>query len=248
MKEYKKYIEKSIQELTDKYKIIVVDEINYNYNPKDNEILVVIKSLAGSVVGDVKFVPIQFNVFTSADEVNETKALLDSFVANYSNSHIMLGLDYYKQDYTTPVVLTNFLEVGVSKRTEIFLSGTLLITKNISDITKVFINGKEINYINLVFGYSTSPNPAKRSQDNLQKVMIADANLQITLTTYSQISPFNTMLSLLRQGKKSPNDTYTLKLEYTDGTEEEYVCRITSYNGNHDRTNPSTRTVVFVSC
>lgn len=245
---YKEYIKKSIQELTDKYKINVVEEINFNYNPEDYEILVVIKELTGSIVGDVKFIPLQFNIYSSANEVNDTLDIFNLFVAKYSNSHTMLGLDYIKQDYSTPVSANNFLQIGHSKRSEIFMGGTLLVTQNISDITKVFINGKEINYTNVVFSYSSQPNAAKTTKDNLQKVMIADGNVQITLSSYSQISPFNTMLSLLRQGKKGLNDSYTLKFEYNDGTEEEYICKILSYNGNHDRTNPATRSVVFVSC
>lgn len=245
---YKDYIKNAIQELTDIYKINVDDEINFNYNPKDNEIMVIIKHLTGSVIGDVKFIPIQFNVFSAADEVNDTMAILEMFVAKYSNSHTILGLDYIKQDYSTPVDANNFLQIGHSKRAEIFMSGTLLVTQNISDITKVFINGQEINYTSVVFAYSSQPNATKTTKDNLQKVMIADANVQITISSYSQISPFNTMLSLLRQGKKGLNDAYTLKFEYNDGTEEQYVCRILSYNGNHDRTNPATRSVVFVVC
>ena len=74
---YKDYIKKSIQELTDKYTINVVDEINFNYNPKDKEILVVIKHLTGSIVGDVKFVPLQFNVYSAANEVNDTLSILE---------------------------------------------------------------------------------------------------------------------------------------------------------------------------
>lgn len=244
---YKQYIENALQELTKKYKIKVVEEINFNYNPEDNEILVVIKELTGSIIGDVKFMPIQFNVFSAANEVNGTFDLLENFVANYSNSHTMIGLDYVKQDYSTPVVANNFLQIGHSKRTELFVSGTLLVTKNISDVTKVYINGKEINYTSVIFTYGTQPNTAKTTEENLQRVMFAEANLQITLSTFAQISPFNTMLSLLRQGKKGLNDTYRLKFEFTDGTEEEYICRISSYNSNHDRTNPATRTVVFVN-
>lgn len=248
MKKYNEYIQKSLQELTEKYKINVVEELNFNYNPEDNEIVVVIKKLTGSIVGDVKFIPLQFNIYSAANEVNDTLDIFDLFVSKYSNSHAMIGLDYIKQDYSTPIDGNNFLQVGHSKRTEIFMGGTLLVTQNISDVSKVTINGKEINYTNVVFAYSTQPNATKTTKDNLQKIMVADANVQITLTAYSQISPFNTMLSLLRQGKKSPNDTYTLKFEYNDGTEEEYVCRILSYNGNHDRTNPATRSVVFVVC
>lgn len=245
---YKKYIETVLQELTEKHKITVVDEIDFNYNPEPNEILVVIKQLSGSVTGDVKFMPIQFNIFSSANEVNETLDIFDSFVASYSNTHTMIGLDYYKQDYTTPVVMNNFQQIGDTQRAQIFITGTLMVTKNICDITKAYINGKEINYTNVTYTYSTSPNPKKTTKDNLQSFMMANANLQITVVAHTQIGPFNQLITLLKRGIKSPNDTYMLKFEYTDGTETEHICRILSFNENYDITNPAMRSVVFVVC
>lgn len=242
---YKDYIEKSLQELAEGYIVRAVNEVNFNYNPQDKEIVVVIKSLSGSVTGNIKFMPIQFNVFSSANEVNETMGILNEFVARYSNTHTMIGLDYYKQDYTTPIDMTNFNQVGVTQRAEILITGTLLITNSISDIKSVKINNKEINYTDVNFSYSTSPNTSKPSGRNLQQTLIENANLLITIVTNVNIDAFNTMISLHKLGIKSPNDKYTLTFEYTDDRTEEYKCIIYSFNENYDISNPPLRNVVF---
>lgn len=245
---YKEYIQQSLQAYTSDYIINVVNEIDFNYNPKPNEILVVIKELAGSVVGNVKFMPIQLNIFTGANEVNKTKEIFKKFVNDYSNTHTNIGLDYYKQDYSTPIDMSNFLQIGDSYRAELLITGTLMVAGNICDVRKVKINNKEVNYTNVTITYSTSPNPAKYSNENLQRVMIANANVQITIVAYANISPFNTLISLLKTGQKSPNDTFTVDLEYTDDTIEHYNCRIISFNDNYDITNPAIRSVVFAVC
>lgn len=245
---YKKYIQESLQELTKDYVINVVDEVNFNYNPKDNEIMVVIKQLSGSVTGNVKSNPVQFNIFTSANEVNQTIDIFNNFVAKYSNTHTMLGLDYYKQDYFTPINMNNFLQIGNTKRAEILITGSLVITNSISDIKSVKINSKEINYTSVNFSYSTSPNTSKPSGRKLQKTMIENANLLITIVSYANISPFNTMVSLHKLGIKSPNDVYKIRFDYTDDTVQEYDCVIYSFNENYDITNPPLRNVVFALC
>ena len=245
---YKQYIEKCLQELAEGYVVKVVDEVDFNYNPEENEIEVVIKGLSGSITGNIKFIPIQFNVFSSADEVNATKEILDKFVATYSNTHTMIGLDYYKQDYNTPIDMTNFNPIGATQRAEILITGTLLITNSISDIKSVKINNKEINYTDVNFSYSVNPNTSKPSGKNLQETWIENANLLITIVSYNNINPFNTMISLHKLGVKSPNDIYTLDFEFTDNRTESYRCRIYSFNENYDISNPPLRNVVFALC
>lgn len=245
---YKEYIKKSLQELTNEYKINVVDEINVNYNPEDKEILVVIKQLSGSVTGNVRANPVQFNIFTSSGEVNKTMDIFNNFVSQYSNTHTMIGLDYYKQDYFTPIAMNNFLQVGDTQRTEILITGSLVITNSISDIKSVKINNKEVNYTNINFTYSTSVNTAKRSGEHLQRTLAENANLLITITSYVNIDAYNTMISLHKTGQKRSNDKYKISFEYTDDTKQEYDCIIYSFNENFDITNPPIRNVVFALC
>lgn len=243
---YKEYIEATLQSYTTDYVIKVFDEINYNYDPKKNEIVVIIKKLSGSVIGNVEFKPIQFEVLGAYNETNNTMAILDRFVKDWSNTNINIGLDYYKQDYSTPIDAGNFNAVGNGYRTRFIITGTLMITNSISDIDKVYINGREMNNTTVTFSYSTNTNATKISGDYLQKGLVENANVMISVTMFKNADLFNQDLASLKLNNKSPNDVYNLKFVYTDNArEEEYKCIIDSFTESHDRTNPPTRTIAF---
>lgn len=243
---YKEYLENSLQAYTTDYVVKVFDEVNYNYNPKNNEIVVIIKKLSGSVIGNVEFKPIQLEVLGAYNETNLTMQLLEQFVKDFSNTNINIGLDYYKQDYSTPIDAGNFNAIGNGYRTRFIITGSLMITNSISDVDKFYINGKEMNNTTINFSYSTSPRTRKQSGDKLQKTLIENGGLLISVTTYKNADLLNLMLALIKDGKKSLNDVYTLKFVYTDNAREEiYNCVIQSFNENHDRTNPPMRTIVF---
>ena len=88
-------------------------------------------------------------------------------------------------------------------------------------------------------------NTSKRSGEKLQRTMVENANLLITIVSYANIDAFNTMVSLHKLGIKGQNDIYTLQFEYTDDTTQEYKCVIYSFNENYDISNPPLRNVVF---
>lgn len=243
---YKEYIETRLQSYTTDYVIKVYDEINHNYNPKDNEIVVIIKKLSGSVIDNVKFYPVQFEVFGMNNETNDTMEILSRFVDENSNTNFMLGMDYYKQDYSTPIDAGNFNPIGSGYRSHFIITGTLMITTSISDIDRVYINGREMSNTSVSFGYNTNPMSRRNSGDNLQKSVIENGSLLITMTTFKNNDVLNGDLSLIKMNKKSLNTVYTLRFVYTDAQREEiYKCVIQSFSESHDRTNPPTRTVVF---
>lgn len=244
---YKEYLQGNLQALVDSgYEVKCYDEADFNYEPKKNEIVVIIKHLSGSVIGNVEFTPIQLEIYSAENDVNYTREVLYEFVKAYSNTNFNLGLDYYKQDYNTPIDASNFNEVGEGFRTHFIIVGTLMITSSISDIDKVYIDNLEMNNTNVVFSYATSQNARKVSGDNLQKSVVSNANLTITITMFKNADVFNNKLSALKLGNGSPNEKHLLTFVYTDNNREEsYSCVIDSFNENHDRTNAPTRSVVF---
>lgn len=243
---YKEYLEATLQSYTTDYVIKVFDEVNYNYDPNKNEIVVIIKKLSGSVIGNVEFKPIQLEVFGAENETNITMNILESFVRDWSNTNIHIGLDYYKQDYSTPIDADNFNQINSGYRSRFIITGTLMITNSISDIDKVYINGREMNNTTVNFSYTTNTNAKRESGDYLQTALIENASVIISITMFKNADIFNEELSLLKTNRKSPNDAYTLKFVYTDNDREEvYKCVIDSLNETHDRTNPPTRTIVF---
>lgn len=243
---YKEYLETSLQAYTSDFVVKVYDEVNYNYQPAKNEIAVIIKKLSGSVIGNVEFKPIQLEIIGAYNETNYTMQLLEQFVKDYSNTNINIGLDYYKQDYSTPIDAGNFNAIGSGYRTRFIVTGSLMITNSISDVDKFYINGKEMNNTTITFSYTTNPSSIRKSGDYLMKSLVENASVLISITMFKNADVFNDDLSLIKQDMKSPNDVYNLKFVYTDNErEEKYKCVIDSFNENHDRTNPPTRTVVF---
>lgn len=244
--DYIKYIQETLQGYTEKYKIRVVEEIDYNYNPEDNEIIVLYRKLAGAVNGNVRFMPIQFDIYSANNEVNETMDIFNRFVDEKSNTSMTLGIDHYKQDYNTPVDLANFMEVGDGFRSVLYVAGTLMITSSVSDIKEVRIDGKLINYTNAVITYSAQPTQSKKSGERLQRTMLSNANVQITITGFCNADVFNSQLSLIRQGLLSPNTEFNLSLTFTDNDAvEAYKCVVMNYSKQYDITNPPTKVVVF---
>lgn len=243
---YKEYLEASLQAYTTDFVIKVYDEVNFNYQPKNNEIVVIIKKLSGSVIGNVEFKPIQLEIIGAYNETNYTMQILEQFVKDYSNTNINIGLDYYKQDYSTPIDAGNFNPVGNGYRTRFIITGSLMITNSISDVDKVYINNREINNTAVNFSYTTNPSSSRNSGDYLMKSLVENASIMISITMFKNADVLNEDLALIKTNKKSPNDVYNLKFFYTDNNREEnYKCVIDSFNENHDRTNPPTRTVTF---
>ena len=243
---YKDYLESTLQSYTTDHVVKVVDEVNYNYNPAKNEIVVIIKKLSGSVIGNVEFKPIQLEVFGAENETNITMNILEGFVRDWSNTNINIGLDYYKQDYSTPIDAGNFNQINAGYRSRFIITGTLMITNSISDVDKVYINGREINNASVTFSYTTNINAKRDSGDYLQTALVENANVTITINMFKNANIFNRELSLLKTNNKSPNDVYELRFIYTDNDREElYNCIIDSFNEMHDRTNPPTTVVVF---
>lgn len=243
---YKDYLQDKLQALTSDYTVKCYDEADFHYEPEDNEIAVIIKHLSGSVVGNVEFTPIQLEIYGAKNEINYTREILYEFVKTYSNTNFNIGLDYYKQDYRTPIDASNFNEIEDGFRTRFIVVGSLMITSSISDADKVYIDNREMNNTNVIFSYATSQNQRKESGQRLQKGVVANANLSITITMFKNADVFNQQLSQLKLGQLSPNQHFTLKFVYTDNDrEEEYTCVIDSFTENHDRTNPPTRSVVF---
>ena len=237
---YRDYIRERVQELTET-KIIVVNEVDFNFTTDDDAITIVIKNNGGAVNGNVKFMPIQFDIYSSLD-VQETLEVFNEFVENYSNTYMNLGLDFYKQDYNTPVVATNFLDIGTTK-SYIYITGTLLITTDISDVKEVWIDNRLINHLQCNVIYSASLNPSKVSGEDFITTMAESATLSISIRMFCQNDVFSQQLKLIRKKLLSPNHTFQVKLVYNDGDEEIHQMKVQTFNDTHDVTNAPIRVI-----
>ena len=88
--------------------ITVTNELNNNYNGDGT--VVVIKYLQGSIYQDSTIQPIQLAVYT--DDMPATKTLLETITKAYNDVSFTDGLDYVKQFYGTPLLLSAYQPAG----------------------------------------------------------------------------------------------------------------------------------------
>lgn len=191
----------------------VTEELNYRREAYDK--VIIIKDLPGSNYRDAIVKPIQLEIET--DDVTTTKALMETFAQSYNNTDYTDGLSYVKQYYNTPMVLSNFNLSGDNYSSKIIVSGTLIISENISDIKSVLIDGEYVETQGRTLTYTTVPdNQAKNMSGMLNETQIRNGILQFT---FNLISKSNTLTQKIRQimrGELAVNTTFSVKLVFTD--------------------------------
>lgn len=201
---------------------VITDEVNYQYNGVGNALL--IKYLAGNNYKDSKVLPIQLSVFTS--DLVATKAMLDDFAKTYNNSPFIFDngdgtTDYVQQIYGTPMLLQNFDATGNNFTHQFVISGTLIISSNVSEIKQVFIDNVEYE--------TTSRNLAFVSQIDNQRVgnsFINATEIQYSMvkfacTMINKNNLLSTKIKSIRQGAISPSTPFVIKFVFSDNNNEE---------------------------
>lgn len=205
----------------------ITEELNYKYNGVGT--LCIIKYLQGSNYRESIIQPIQLAIYT--DDVPSTKAILDTFTKTYTNTPYTDGLEYINQIYSTPMVLSNFNQVGTNYISQFIVSVTLIISSNISDVKQVYIDGELYETTLRNVSYVAGPDSQrKNSATYLNETLIQNGLLRMSFNLISKSDALGTKLRGIRQGTISINTPFTVKMVYTDnGIEEEYVMKCESF-------------------
>lgn len=220
---YKAYLES----LTYFTNYTITDEINYQYNGSGNALI--IKYLNGANYKDSKVQPIQIAVYTT--DISSTKATLDTFTSEKNNAPFIDGAsDYVQQIYSTPMLLTPFDPTGNNYIHQFIITGTLLISSNVSEIKQVAIDNIVYETTQRNLSYNAQPDNQRVSNDYLNKSRITFGNLQFTC---QMIHKNNTIGNTLRQMKTNQIDLdrdFTIELTYSDNSTESYTMKCTSFS------------------
>lgn len=200
----------------------VYEETNYHYQA--NETACVIKYMTGSNYLDSVIQPIQLSIY--ADDVMAAKVLLDAFTRTYTNTHIIDGTEYATQFYNTPLVLSTGNQIGPNYVANIIVTGTLIISSNVSEIKTVEIDGYEIETTKRNLVYVAMPDTQRKGS---LKIASTDVKVPAVKFLCSFISKNNLLcqkLRRLRGGTLDPNTAFNITLTFTDNdTEESYVMK-----------------------
>ena len=225
---------------------VLTEELNINW---DGETTIgILKMQTGTKYQDSVVQPFQLIVMT--DNVIDAKAELESFITKNQNQFFISDfINYCKQYYYKPVIPTVATPTGNMLTSQIILTGTLIVSQNVSDIKAAYIDGELIKITTSAINFSSQGEghvyPLRNTTALAETKQKASA-VSFQITFINKNNSFGEKLRLLRQGKLSINTLFDLKLVFTDNdSEEEYKCVISSYAINSENGTLPVATVVF---
>ena len=168
----------------DPVSIYVADEQNFakmeQFTP--NTIYVVIKYLSSDIQYDAETMPIQILVLSEQDSLDKAKMLMNKFANDYNWQIITDSGTWIKQQYSSPVVLNNYVEIGHGYRSVLYVSGTLYIMENIVDVKNVTIDDKPVTPLSFNVSYSMSTNTQQIASDYIASSVKTVSTFALTMT------------------------------------------------------------------
>lgn len=203
----------------------ITDELNYNYSGKGHTMI--IKELAGSIYRDSVVKTIQLAIYTV--DVPTAKALLDTFTKTYNNTSYVDDFDYVRQIYSTPMVLATFNPMGDNYTSQLIVTGTLIISSNVSSIKQVFIDGVEYETSQRLLLYKATQHSDRVDTESLNRTNMSRAGLQFTCQKVSKNDALGQKLRNIRKGTLNIDTSFTIKLVFSENDfEESYTMKCDS--------------------
>ena len=223
--DYKTYLESKLTEYT------ISNELKFNYNGTDTHVL--IKQRGGGYnYRDSQILPIQLLVFTY--DVEEVIDTLNDFVKDYSGTRFVQDLEYVRQYYETPVVISNGQTGGNNHYSQVSLLGQLNVSSNISDIKTVTIDGTEYFTTKRTLNYVTAID-TQSSGGGIGETDILNGMNKFVCELENKNNDLCTRVSAIRQGYVDANTEFTIELTFTDNDRTEtYTMKLASATVNSD--------------
>ena len=217
--DYKTYLETKLTKYT------VSNELKFDYNGVDTHVLIKNRG-GGQNFLDSQILPIQLLVYTF--DVEEVIDTLNDFVKENSGTRFTQNLEYVRQYYETPVVISSGQGGGANHYSMVSLLGQLIVSNNISDIKKVEIDSEEyfttqrnLSYVTI---YDTQAGNGKIGDTDV----ISSMN-KFVCSMENKNNALSIKVSAIRQGNIDNNNTFEIKLTYTDNDRVEiYNMKLTS--------------------
>lgn len=191
-----------------------------------NTIYVLTKNLTSDNSIGVVTQPVQILILSENDSLDVARLIFSEFAKRY-NFEAISEVDgttsiWVKQQYSDPVVLSNFNTVNYGYRSVLYISATLYIMENVIDVKNLEIDDEDIEALNFNISYSMSTNTQQLAEQFI-------ANSVKTVSTFA-ISMSVPMLNtaFVRKVLNILNET-----DDTNNTNLDVSERI-PYNGNNN--------------
>lgn len=219
----------------------IVDEANANYNNKT----IIYKELGGELFKDSQVLNIQLVAYS--DDIDATKSMLDTFAKTYNATETTIELDYIRQYYNSPVVISNYNVAQTNRVSQIYVYGTLIISSNVSDIKSVKIDGIEYFTTARTLQYTATPDNQKQGiNGTLNSSQIKEALLQFNCSLISKGDDLNEKIDRILESNLKVNTTFSVEIIKTNGKTMAYDMKMVNYSLNSQNSSFPIVTINFI--
>ena len=158
---------------------------------KPNSIYVLTKELQSDKSIGVDTQPVQILVLTEQDSLEIAKAFFSKFAEAYNFKAITQTYEendvqhsiWVKQQYSDPVVLSNFNTISYGYRSVMYVSATLYVMYDVVDLKNLKIDGETVNALTFDLAYNMSPNTQQLGgTEFISKSVKSVSTMAITVT------------------------------------------------------------------
>ena len=185
-----------------------------------NTVYIVIKYLTADISYGAIAQPVQILCLSEQNSLEKTRLIFTKFAEdNNFLAEINNGV-FTKHQYTTPVVLSNYEEVGYGYRSVLYMTATLNILENVLDVKNLTIDGESVSQLAFNLSYQMTPNTQQKASETIASSAKSTANVRYTSMTSGQwicLSRLHITLnrttwswsSRTKSGQDSPRSTRT---------------------------------------
>lgn len=219
------------------YIVRVVNEQGFEKEPlKSNEMLVLVRFGAASVLQKKVDLPITFTIIGLPNEIEKTQEFFNIFVLTYNEQDLNGMLEYFD----TPSVSNRFTEYGKEFRTSLQMDGALVISLTNGLVDMQIFNEEtqefeSIRFLNEELESTFAPLPEPTGDSNGRNITTNQANtITLSFSTYLNQSYF--VRESIRYGfdkTLSFNKRFLFRLDISGiyVLEETFVLSSVSING-----------------
>lgn len=209
----------------------ITNDVNINWNTTNN--LMIVRQVDGGVDYNdgTRVMPIQLLVY--AKNLNEVKLKLDAFVSENNQAYVRRDSSDIIQTYFPPVVIPQINADGDGYYYQVICTGVLQISNNMDDIKEVWIDNVKYKTTQRTLSYTAIPDTQNVdiNKDYCSSFIRVCQN-QFVVSLISKTQAINNKLRQLRNHTITADSSFTIKLVYTNDTEETYTMKCLNHSIN----------------
>ena len=202
--------------------ILVSDELAFTKakSYSENTIYFVVKRLTSIITNETETQPIQIICLCEQNSLVNATSILNQFVDENNWKIIETNESNVKakQEYSKPVVISNFDEVGFGYRSVIYLTGNIFLIRNLLDVETITItaDNKTTTFkpLNFTWSYVMTPNTQQEHGDNLSSSVKTVSVVSVSFSVSPSSNNFLARVINIAKGTTTGNEIFGVSFNF----------------------------------